>query len=247
MKEVLDYLFGRLKAERPVTIKVGEQDYAVKADGTLGEPIRELAPQWTPKTFEVSSLAALAALIRGNVDEIQSGSVGLHVVDPFIVELVSIKSDKFGRRHVYARAKHAKETPFVFDVYHVPEKFRIDFIASFFFNEDATKVLQLISSLGSGDAVAVRDDGLSQEVEVKSGTVTRAAVSLPQDGIPLTPWRTFRDVAPVTSKFLLRLKGVKDQLPQVALFEIDAKWRIDTITSIQHWLERNVEGVPVIA
>lgn len=246
MNQVLEYLFSRLRADRPVTHKVGEQPYRVEANGTLGEPIRDLAPQWRPETFAVSTLSSLAALVKAKVDDFGE-SVGLHVVDPFTVELVALKSDEFGHRHVYARAMHVKETPFVFDIYQVPEKFRIDFIASFFMNEDAVKVLQLISSLASGDAVAVRDDGISQEIEVKMGTVTRNSVTLPQDGIPLTPWRTFRDINPVTSKFLLRLKGVKDALPHVALFEIDAKWRLDTVHSIEGWLSRNVENIPIIA
>ena len=84
-------------------------------------------------------------------------------------------------------------------------------------------------------------------MEVKDGTVTRSGVTIPAEGIELIPWRSFRDAAPVTSKFLLRLRGVKDGLPALALFEIDQKWKLDTIHSIGDWLRKNVKGAKVIA
>lgn len=244
-RAVLEYLFSRLKADRPVTHSVNGQPYTVNEDGTLGAPVRELPPQFVKPTFAVSTLAGLAALVKAKVDGADE-KLALHVVDYQTVVLTQLEADEFGRRHVYARAKYGTETRFLFGKYMQPEEFRIAFIASFYFNDDASKVVQLVSSLGAGEAVAVTDDGMCQQVEVKSGVVTRSAVQLPSDGIPLTPWRTFREVNPVTSKFLLRLKAVKDSLPHIALHEIDAKWELDTVHAIQKWLEREVPEVPVI-
>ncbi len=250
LKAVAEYLFGRLKDVRPVTVTVGvnDQDYAVKADGTLGEPIRPLKPQFEAPVFNVSTLIGLASLAKASVDGFDESKVGLHIVNHRQVDLVSLSADEFGRRHVYASAKHAQETPFVFDkFYGSTEDFLIPFRASFYFNEEAVKVQQLCSTIGSGEAVAVSDDGLSQEVVVKTGTVTKASVQLPADGVPLIPWRTFREVNPVQSRFLLRMKGVKDGLPQIALFEIDARWQLDTKNAIAAWLVENIAGIPVIA
>ena len=87
---------------------------------------------------------------------------------------------------------------------------------------------------------------MSQVVTVKEGTVTRSSVELPPE-IPLIPWRTFRDVDPVESKFMLRLKGVKDSVPLVALFEIDAKWELDTLQSICDALKRLAPDVSVLS
>jgi hypothetical protein len=248
MLEVVEYLFDRLKAVRPVTHKVGDQEYAVTAQGTLGEPVRAVKPQFEAPTFAVSTLAGLAALVANGVDAFDKGSVGVHIASHLRVDLVSLKADDFGRRHIYASATHQQETPFVFGKYYAsPEEFLIPFRASFYFDDNAVKVQQLCSMVGSGEAVAVTDDGISQEVVVKSGTVTKASVPLPSDGIPLIPWRTFREVNPVSSRFLLRMKGVKDGLPQIALHEIDAKWQLDTRGAIASWLESNISGVPIIA
>lgn len=242
------YIFGRFKERRPVTVKVGEQDYAVQSDGTLGKAVRELEPQWDNPTLEVSTLSGLVSAVQAGLDGLDTKAVALRVADHLTAEVVSIAADKFGRRHVYVRARHQQETKFVFDKYYTtPEEFIIAFRSSFYFNDEATKVQQLCSTVGAGDAVLVTDDGISQEVQVKSGTVTRTTVALPADGVPLIPWRTFRDANPVESKFLLRMKGVKDALPHIALFEIDAKWRVDTMQSIANYLAAQLPGMAIIA
>jgi hypothetical protein len=248
MQAIFEYILDRLKDKRPVTHEVKGQAYKVEANGTLGAAVRELAPQFEAPTFNVSTLLGLASLHAAGVDAFDKSSVGLHIVDHRQVQLVSVKADEFGRRHVYATAKHVQDTPFVFDKYYSsPEDFLIAFRASFYFNDEAVKVQQLCSAVGAGEAVAVTDDGLSQEVVVKTGTVTKASVQLPPDGVPLIPWRTFREVSPVQSRFLLRMKGVKDALPHIALFEIDARWQLDTKNAIADWLKSNIPGVPIIS
>lgn len=246
MLDFLEYLFSKLKDKHSVTHKVGEQEYAVNANGTLGEPVRGLAPQWDKPTFEVQTLSGLKGLCEVNVDDFPE-AVGLHVVDYLTVRLVSLKADDFGRRHVYAQAKHAIETPFKFAEFMPAEKFLIDLRTSFLFNDNAVKIQQVCSNLSSGMTVNLADDGVSQQLEVNAGTVSKSGVVIPAEGIALIPWRSFRDADPVESKFLLRLKGVKDSLPVVALYEIDQKWKLDTVHAIGDWLHKHIKGVTVIA
>jgi hypothetical protein len=188
----------------------------------------------------------LADLFVQKVDEFPA-EVAFHIVDPLKVELVSLRADEYGQRHVYARATHQLECPFDFGAYLPAEQFLIDFRTSFLLTDDAVKVQRVVSSLESGQSISVADDGLSQALEIKVGTVTKTPVELPAEGIPLIPWRTFRDASPVESKFLLRLKSVKDSAPQAALFDIDQKWRLDTVNSIAHWLEKEVPAARIIA
>jgi hypothetical protein len=51
----------------------------------------------------------------------------------------------------------------------------------------------------------------------------------------------------VESKFLLLLKQVKDDLPMVALYDIDAKWMLDTMNSIAKWLGEHIKDATIIA
>ncbi len=246
MKEVLEYLFGRLKDKQPVHVTVGGQDYSVNSNGTLGAPIRELAPQFTKPTFKVLTLSAMASAVAAGVDDF-GGDVALHVVDYRTVHLVSTKADNFGRRHIFIEAQHDVECPFQFDTFMPAEKFLIDLKTSFLTNDEAVKVQKVVSSLESGMTIAMADDGMSQQLEIKAGTVSKSQVTLPSDGVALIPWRTFRDAAPVESKFLLRLKQVKDGLPLVALYDIDQKWKLDTVNSIATWLHKHAPSVKVIA
>lgn len=246
MVAVLEYLFGRLKAERAVTVKVGDQDYAVTAQGTLGDPVRGLAPQWDKPAFHVQTLSGIAQLVKAKVDDFPEG-VCLHVVDHLNVRVVSLKADDFGRRHVYAEATHVEGAQFKFNTFLEAEDFMISFRRCFLFNDEAVKVQQLCSQLESGMTVTLADDGMSQQIEAKAGTVSRAQVTLPAEGVNLIPWRTFRDAAPVASKFLLRFKGVKDGLPLIALYEIDQVWKLDCVNSIASYLKQNAGDIAVIA
>ena len=251
MTEFLQYLFGRLKDKAPVTHMVGGQPYAVRSDGTLGAPVLELLPQFEAPVFPVSTLSALVDLWKQDVDNFRDdeGGVAFHVVDFRTVRIVSKCSDEYGRRHVYAFAKHEGDVPFEFGKYLEVEKFLIDFQASFFYTDEAIKVRTVVSSVQSGKTISTADDGLSQQLEIRGGTVTNAKVVIPADGIELVPWRTFRDAAPVASKFLLRLKEgkAKDDPPNAALFEIDQKWKLDTVNSIAHYLRSHAPDAPVIA
>jgi hypothetical protein len=246
MKDFLEYLFGRLKAEQPVVKEVAGQPYAVKVDGTLGEPIRELAPQWTAPTLVLGSLSGLIEAYKAKVDKLDD-RVALHIASYKAVCLISLDADRFGERHLWAGAQYQKETPFVFDHFYSIEEFLIAFRASFFFNEQAEMVCRVASTVSHESSVSVADDGVSQAITVKDGAVTRTAVELPAEGIPLIPWRTFREANPVESKFLLRMRPVKDSLPQIALFEIDAKWEVETIASIAKYLREQLPDATIIA
>ncbi len=245
MLEVVKYLMERLKDKRESHVIVNGQPFALDAQGTVRGPI-EKYPDPVADPVVCSTLEGIVAAYQSKLDGLEQGGVAFCIDDHLTVSLVSLTQDEFGRRRVYARAKHLHDAPFEFDKYLSPENFRIRFQASFYLNDDAMKVLKLISQLGvKGDELNLSDDGISQTVELKSGTVTRNKVELPSDGIPLIPWRTFRAVPPVQSKFLLRIKSEGVQVG-IALHEIDAKWRLDTIASIRTWLKEKAPTAVVI-
>ena len=65
----------------------------------------------------------------------------------------------------------------------------------------------------------------------------------------LQPYRTFREIKPVASDFLLRMKAVKDGLPQIALIAVDGgRWTTDTTWAVRDWLAANLPaGTTIIA
>jgi len=246
MMEVLQYLFARLKDKQPVTHEVAGQPYAVNEDGTLGEPVRALAPQFTKPTLRLLTVSGLVAAFNAGLDALPVKDVAFVVAGPTSVKVESMKADEFGQRHVYAQADHVENSGFAFGKLYDPEEFQVAFRAGFYFNEYAEKVIQLCSFLTAESSLSVADDGISQVVTVKQGGVSRSAVELPPE-IPLVPWRTFREVNPVESKFLLRVKAAPGKLPQIAIFEIDGKWKLDTVAAIHKYITKELPSAVVIA
>jgi hypothetical protein len=246
LKELVEFLSKIQTPQRPITHEVSGLPFKVASDGTLGEFVRKIDPRLPVTPLAVSTLSGLVEGFKTKVLGMGDNAV-LHIESPFKVILRDAQLDEYNKSATYAVATHVEDAPFKFGEFLAPDEFLISFRASFLFNDNAVSIVQLISQLGSGSFVAVQDDGYSQEVTVKSGTITKASVPLPSDGVPLIPYRTFRDAAPVESRFLLRMKGVKDSLPKVALFEIDPKWKLDTVASIHKYLDKHLPGATIIA
>ena len=246
IKEALDFLAGIQTPKNPITVEVGGQQFAVTEDGTLGNAVHPADLTWPKPTLVLSTLSGLVSAYNAKVGNL-GARVALQVVNYLQVDLVDLDENEVGKRLVYASAKHVPDTGFKFGEFMDPEPFLLKFRTGFYYNEEAVKVQQLCSTIASASGVAVADDGVSQEVTVKSGTLTKAGVTLPADGVPLIPWRTFRDASPVESRFLLRMRGVKDGLPQIALFEIDGRWQADTVGSIRNYLAGELSDATIIA
>jgi hypothetical protein len=249
---ILDWFKSLNKPANPVSIDVAGTPYAVKADGTLGDrivPALPIAPVATP-VLSLTTLTSLVAAFEANVDGFASLGPSAVQVESFdSVALVSLQADQWGRRHVWARAKSAEVNPFRFDEYLDAETFLITAQAGFMpIDGHYTNMLRLCSSLKAGSSVQVADDGFSQKVVIQEDGVAHGEVELPPR-VSLRPYRTFREIDPVESDFLLRFKAQKDALPVVALIPVDAgRWKTDTALMVRSWLEQNLpEGTVVIA
>jgi hypothetical protein len=247
MHDAIQLLLNKLKDRRPVVKDVAGQPYAIQSDGTLGAAIRPLAPQWTAPTLQVRTLAGLIEAYKQKLDGLVAEDVVVQVVDYDHVILRRLKADEYGRRHIYVDAKYKPETPYTFGEYYTQEKFTINFSASFHLNDDAVMVLKLVSTLSSASSVTVADDGYSQRTTITQDNVTRQSVDIPKE-IPLIPWRTFHEpgLPLVVSKYMLRLRGIKDTVPTIALHEVDGKWRTDTMAGITAYIRKELPKAVVI-
>lgn len=250
--KILDWFKSLNKPALPVTVDVKGDHFAVKADGTLGDavhPVLPIAPVATP-VLTLSTLSGLIAAFNADVDGFSGlGKSAVQVESHDSVALVSLKADQWGRRHVWARAKSAEINPFRFGEYLEPELFLISAQAGFMpIDGHYTNMLKLCSSLKAGSSVQVADDGYSQKVVISEGGVTHGEVELPPR-VSLRPYRTFREIDPVESDFLLRFKAQKEALPLVALIPVDGGgWKTDTAHAVARWLRGNLpESATVIA
>lgn len=250
---ILDWFKTLNKADRPVSVEIKGDHFAVKGDGTLGDaihPVLPKAPVATP-VLELSTLSGLVAAFKSNVDGFNEdkGAYAIQVESFDCVALVSLAADEWGRRHVWARTKSTEINPFKFGEYLDPETFLITAQSGFMpIDGHYTNMLRLCSSLKAGSSVQVSDDGYSQKVVIQEGGVSHGEISLPPR-ISLRPYRTFREVDPIESDFLLRFKAQKDSLPLVALIPVDAgRWKTDTAHMVAAWLRRTLpDNATVIA
>ncbi len=244
LKSLLGLVTDLFSKDKPVTTVVDGRTYAIKENRTLGEYVRPPAPIDKP-TLELQTLTGFIDAVKAKIDSFDEKCAVL--VDDFEnVALVSLEADEFGRRHEWLRATNQENAPFNFDTFMVPETFIIALQSGFLPTDNTVQLQRLASSLSNESVISVQDDGLSQKIETKQGGVTRGQVELPPR-IPLMAYRTFREVDPTTSEFMVRLKGQNGQLPHIALMQIDAgRWKYDTMLMVRNYLAERLPKDTVI-
>ena len=98
--------------------------------------------------------------------------------------------------------------------------------------EDRDYLLSLLSRIDVNQGVSSVDNGISQEVSVKTGAVLKEQQTV-QPIVHLQPYRTFLEVEQPASDFLLRL----DKEGHPALYEADGgAWKLEAKRSIAAYL-----------
>ena len=170
----------------------------------------------------------------------------VQVIDHNTVALIALKADENGQRHEWLRTVNQEKNPFPFEQYQTPEQFLLSLQMGFLPTEEVIQLQRLASTLSNESSISTQDDGYSQSITVKQGAVTRAEIPLPKR-IKLMPYRTFREIDPVESEFIVRLKGAAGQLPTVALIPVDAgRWKHDTSLLVKYWLVANLPKDSVV-
>ena len=246
IKEALAFVTG-LKDERPITVKVGNHDYAVKQDRTLGEVVREPAPIEKP-TLKLVTLAGFVDALKGGLDGLQNDKTVVHVIDHLTVALVALEADPHGRRHEWLRATCGEKNAFQFNSYMLPEKFLIDLQSGFLPTDNVIALQRIASNLSNKVTITAQDDGFGQTLTVQGGASVNGEINIPTR-IALYAYRTFREIDPTEGEFMFRLQGKTGEMPTCTLMEVDAgKWKLTAMESIAAWLKARVpEGTVVIA
>jgi hypothetical protein len=245
--EAVEFLKKHFKPE-PIHHEVDGRSYKVRP-GQFGPALDDLIVPPVKPALQLVSLTGFADTFKADLDTFSAaGRVAVHVSDHLNVSLISLEGDKYGRRHTWLTATCKETNPFPFDQYQLPEAFLLSLQAGFLPTENVVQLQLLASTLSSDSSIATQDDGFTQTVTVKQGSVSRGDAVLPKR-IKLMPYRTFREVDPIESEFILRLKGKPGELPTIALLQVDAgKWKHDTQLVVKKWLAKHLpEGTTVVA
>lgn len=236
LKEFVEKIVSLAKVE-PVTI--GGLDYDDRSLNLIAPP--------SLSGVSLLTLTGLVDLIQCPLDALKVEEWVLLVKGHADVQLLSRKTDVYGRRVCLAAVKLDDGQPFAFGRFMDREEFVIGLASRFVVNADLTSTLQLTSSLGISTVALSEDDGISQRTTVKQGITLKETVTV-KGRVSLRPYRTFREIEQPASEFIFRLRSREGAIPECALFEADGgKWKLDAVLAIKTFLESKNLGMPVMA
>lgn len=244
LKAGMDAQKGMDDLRRPEVFAIGEDTYI--SVGNSYERVKPAQPDKIvkPEPFDAYSLDGLIDFIKEDVDGFFADPARKYIVrveSPTHVEVVSPVSGYW-----MERVKVAVCTALVpridFGAFKDQESFQIMVQTSFEDSENRAKVLQLVGNLRKEQSMQTADDGVSQKVTVNAGVV-KAADVIVKNPVPLTPFRTFREVEQPESPFILRV----DEEARAALFTGDGSaWKLEAVNRIGEYLKSNLLGYNVI-
>ncbi len=102
--------------------------------------------------------------------------------------------------------------------------------------EASAELLNMLKSMTDESSVTSRDNGVTQEVTVKSGVSLAKTVQV-KPRVKLIPFRTFLEVSQPESEYLVRV----DKGNQIGLFEADGGiWKLEAKKNIAVYFEREL-------
>ncbi|MGL4571605.1 MAG: hypothetical protein ACRCVJ_11140 [Clostridium sp.] len=225
-KEAMEYLVNIGVEEEPI-IKLDEGTFT-KVDLTrVRKPVA--------KALTVSTLTGLVDYIKNNVDKIESELL-IQVESHNRVKLYSpLDSDR--NRELFIEAEAILPDNIYYDRFIDTERFNIMLQSSFVDIGDKRALLQYTGLIQDEAVKSIGDDGVSQQVTVKTGVASVGQAVVPNP-VNLAPFRTFPEVEQPLSKFIFRMK----EGPSAAIYEADGgAWRNKAIDNIKSYLVKQLE------
>ncbi len=226
------------------------------SEGEMKNPIVETAKGIYSKTslsrlslpkavaLTVSTLTGLVDYIKNNIDGLE-GQLLIQVKSPSEVALYSpLNLDR--EREKFLSAEAILPNNIYYNRFLDTETFNIMLQSSFVDNKDKDTLLKYTGLITDDTVKSFGDDGVSQQVTVKTGVASVGQAVVPNP-VTLAPYRTFPEIIQPESKFIFRMK----EGPSAALFEADGgAWRNTAILGIKEYLKEALkehENIQIIA
>lgn len=222
-----------------------EKDPIVMLDqGTFTKASLSRVKEAKASVLTVSTLTGLVDYIKSDLDKLPEKLL-IQVISPREVALYSpLNADR--EREQYISAEAILPDNVVYDRFIGTEQFNI-MLQSAFVDVGTKSALLKYTGLIQDEAVKTTgDDGVSQQVTVKTGVASVGQAIVPNP-VELAPYRTFPEVEQPISKFIFRMQ----EGPRAALYEADGgAWRNKAILSIKEYLQedlKELENIEIIA
>lgn len=206
--------------------------YEINGDTFSDNHLHRIAPFVPrPAKITVNGLDSVAALIANEFDRIPPQSLPLfvRVIDARHVEVYSGLGDDMERYDLYYCICDAPEFKLGWMDYNTAIiKLRSMFVP----NEGQEYLVGLLSRISKEDGVTTMDNGVTQQVEARSGISLKAKETI-RPRVKLIPYRTFTEIEQPESEFLVRV----DSDGQIGFFEADGgAWQKEAKGRIMEYL-----------
>lgn len=227
-KEAIEYLVNLGEKDDPI-IQLAQGTYSRVGLSRVEEPVAS--------ALTVSTLTGLVDYIKGNVDNLK-GELLIQVKSEEEVRLYSpLNEDR--EREVYIKAQAILPNNIRYDQFIDTERFNIMLQSSFVEVGDKKALLQYTGLVQDENVKSIGDDGVSQQVTVKTGVASVGQAIVPNP-VSLAPYRTFPEVEQPMSKFIFRMQDG----PRAAIYEADGgAWRNEAINHIKEYLLDELEDI----
>lgn len=154
------------------------------------------------------------------------------------------------KRNEYVSIEFRNEV-FNFGQFVASEPFVIKVMSQFEDSGDRAKVLVYAGNAGHKVNETYKDDGVRQEMTVKTGVVNEEVKEIPNP-VQLAPFRTFTEIAQPQSSYIFRAQQSRSgQGIEFALFEADGgNWKVTAVKRIREYfateLEKHIKAGKVI-
>lgn len=219
---------------------VAPKTYEINGKTWASEPLNLVEEaKKKPGCIQVNGLDSICKLIENEIIEVESlgGKVYIQAESHRKVEVFTTYDDDFGRTRLYTCTA---DVPSVTTDYYMDyEKAVIELRSLYIPNEGSEYLLNLIGSISKESNVTTNDNGITQQVEAKSGVALREQVTV-KPRVSLQPFRTFLEIAQPESEFLLRI----NQNGQVGLFPADGGvWKLEAKRNIVAYFEKRMKDL----
>lgn len=197
---------------------------------------KQISPVRPPQA-ETIKLHTLTGLIlfhqTSSIENVQ-----VLIDSPTCVKLVGPIEQPWKTRTVYVNAE-CYSFDFAFGRYYPQEEFVIKLMTQFAGVGQRDETLKLVGNVTNEHATKLEDDGFTQRITVKKGARFELETVLNPE---LAPLRTFGEIDPLISRFVLRHKD-----GNFALFDADGeKWKYSAIEAIREYLKSSMPEVTVL-
>ena len=234
-QEALEYL---------VNLGEGKDPIIELEQGTFTKERLERVKIAKASTLTVSTLTGLVDYIKSNIDKLPEKLLIQVKSHEDVVLYSPLNADR--EREQYISAQAILPNNVVYDRFISTEQFNI-MLQSAFVDVGTKSSLLKYTGLIQDEAVKTTgDDGVSQQVTVKTGVASVGQAVVPNP-VELAPYRTFPEVEQPISKFIFRMQ----EGPRAAIYEADGgAWRNKAILSIKEYLQeelKELENIEIIA